>query len=724
MKSSEAQEISFGAAEQSDRKYLIKGWKSFNQDDKTQIAFRLTEGSFSSLQFQLTSSSDIKIIFRCEPSEQKEKGFQAAEVSVNDKPLQELNFPKEKDYKFNIPSTMLKYGTNTITFRWRHQDIPVRFFSLKILRIQAEPRPQAEENISITSNQEEPAFQVPRGAILEYFINLPKDPVLKFGLYRENAEPGHSKAHIAVYNENGEKITNTYTLKHSEKQQDLEIKLKEFKKETVKIVFSNDITNDPNTSVSWINPIILSSSRKNELTVWETENLETVRSSSKRNKNELSSEGPHVFIYLVDTLRTDHLGCYNYEKNTSPYLYKFSKESLLFNNCYANASWTKPAVASILTGLYPNKHHGEDEREKVSDEAKFLSEILRSNGYNTIYLTSNGNSSASFNFDQGNDHYKLVGKKNRNQFFSSEVINSEFSKLIEDNPHLTEKPIFAFLHTIDPHDPYTPKAPFLKFVTPDKKRQNLRRVRNALNRKMAGTLSQKDLDYMMSLYDCEILHNDHSFGKFIEFLKSKDLYENSMIIFISDHGEQFNEHGNFRHGRSIYNEEVHIPLVIKFPDKEYEGLKSDVFVSQVDILPTILDYLGINIPSEVDGISILKFLERQDIKRTIFIKQYCFRKSFVGFISPSEQSKHIIRYQYPNFDEMLSYEKFNLQNDMGEHNNLFTSGSTFFMQFIKYQADYLLSLIHRTSMQREEDVDLETLDPKTREALKALGYLK
>jgi arylsulfatase A-like enzyme len=724
IKSAELPEINFGADEKLDRKHLKKGWENLSGNKKAENAFRLTEGALSSLQFMLASISDIKIIFRCAPSTQENERKQSTEVFVNGNFLQKINFTKERDLRLNIPSTLLKHGTNSMIFNWRHPDLPIRFKSMKIQRNNTATSPQAAKTIPIASINEESSLLVPSGAILEYYINLPQDPVLKFGISNENAEPTISKAHVSVYNEDGEKISETYLLKNAESRKDLELKLKKFEKETVKIVFSNDISSDPNTAVSWIDPVISTSSQKSTLTLWNTENVESARLTSKEHKKTINGKVPNVFIYLADTVRADHLGVYKYRRETSPYLYKFSKDSLLFNNCYANASWTKAGVASILTGLYPNKHHGETEKDRVSDEAQFISEILRSNGYTTVYLTSNGNASHAFNFNQGNDFYKLVGKEERNQFYSSKFINSEFFQLIEDNPSLTEKPLFAYLHTIDPHDPYTPKAPFLKFVTFDKQRQNLRRVRNALKRKWSGRLNQKDLDYMMSLYDCEILHNDHSFGKFIEFLKSKDLYDNSMIIFVSDHGEQFHEHGNFRHGRSIYNEEIHVPLVIKFPNGEYSDTKSDVFVSQVDILPTILDYLGINTPPEVDGINILTLMNKPDIKRTIFVKEYNFRKSFAGFISPSEQTKHIIRYQFPDFDEILGYEQFDLQNDFQEKNSLYTNESPFSLFSIKFQADYLLNLINKTSMAMEEEVDLETLDPKTIEALKALGYLK
>jgi hypothetical protein len=614
VKQAEVHQIAFGEDLYSDQKYLIQGWESFNPENKKEISFRLTEGPVSLIQFFLTSLSDIKIIFNCEPQTKEERTILTAEVSINGRYLQEERFSKERNTRLKIPSSFLKYGTNTLTFQWQDQGPPVRFYSMKIQRSDNILQNQTREEISVAASKEEPAFQVPRGAILEYYVNLPKNPVLKFGLSSNKSVPGRSTVHIAVYNEKGEKSSNAYSIEHSEKVRHHKLRLKEFEKETIKIIFSNDIVSDPNTLVSWVNPVISSSSQKSMLTIWEAESLDSVRSFSKQKQEESNNKKPHVFIYLPDTVRADHLGIYKYWRATSPYLYEFSKDSLLFNNCFANASWTKAAVGSILTGLYPNKHHGEDEREKVSNEAQFLSEILRTNGYSTVYLTSNGNASSAFNFDQGNDFYKLVGKERKNQFYSSKEINSEFFKLIEDNPGLTEKPLFAFLHTIDPHDPYTPKAPFLKFVEFDKTRQNLRRVRNALNKKYSGTLSQKDLDYMMSLYDCEILHNDHSFGKFIEFLKSEDLYEDSMIIFVSDHGEQFHEHGNFRHGRSIYNEEIHVPLVIKFPGGKYGGTKSDVYVSQVDILPTILDYLDINIPPEVDGINILTLMNRPEIR--------------------------------------------------------------------------------------------------------------
>ncbi|MBN2467447.1 MAG: sulfatase-like hydrolase/transferase [Deltaproteobacteria bacterium] len=176
---------------------------------------------------------------------------------------------------------------------------------------------------------------------------------------------------------------------------------------------------------------------------------------------------------------------------------------------------------------------------------------------------------------------------------------------LAENTAPTRKPPFAFLHTVDPHDPHTPQVPFLTFKKVDKKRERFAVSDEIRLQKSEGGLSREDIEYVMALYDCEILHNDFSFNEFLAILKKKGWYEDSFVVLISDHGEQFDEHGVLFHGSSIYNEEIHEPLLVKFPRQEFAGYQYESYVSQVDILPTILACLRYRIPSEVDGRSLI-----------------------------------------------------------------------------------------------------------------------
>jgi arylsulfatase A-like enzyme len=569
---------------------------------------------------------------------------------------------------------------------------------------------------------------LPPGGIIEYYVDLPMNPALKFGLLSDMEIAGNSKVNVCIYSEGGEKIIHSFTGEELHQPKENIIELKKFAMETVRIVFSNSKRNHKDLNVSWLNPVIISSSTKYLPSFWESRSKENVGISGVGEVKR--SRKANVFIYLVDALRADHLSCYGYEKKTSPFLDKFSKDSILFKKCFANASWTRPAVASILTGLYPNKHRAESRKEKLSSDAIMISEVLQSKGFSTHYITANSNVSKAFNFKQGIDNYLYLAKRQENKkdrYFSSEFINENFFKSISESADFAEKPIFAYLHTVDPHEPYTPQDPFLKFKRQDleKGREHLANAANLYKKRGTSGLTEKDLAYVTSLYDCEILHNDYYFGEFIEFLKDKDLYDNSIIVFLADHGEQFMEHRGLTHGNSIYNEEIHVPLVIKFPGGEYADQQSELYVSQVDIVPTILDYLGMDIPPKVDGENVLPFLDEVGFKRTILIKELKVAgKNFVGFISSADKKKYIARYKGKEFKDMVRYEVYNLRRDFGESDNLFRSRSQFHFQSMKFQIDYLLELIGRSAFRKEKEVDYKKLDPKILEELRGLGYIK
>jgi arylsulfatase A-like enzyme len=287
---------------------------------------------------------------------------------------------------------------------------------------------------------------------------------------------------------------------------------------------------------------------------------------------------------------------------------------------------------------------------------------------------------------------------------------------MENNPHLPDKPLFAFLHTVDPHDPYTPEAPFLKFKKTGKQREKLGFPDSIRLKKKTKGLSQQDIDYIKSLYDCEILHNDYYFGKWIELLKEKNLYEDSIIVLAADHGEQFNEHGSLFHGYSIYNEEIHVPLIIKFPGGKFSGTRTDAIVSQVDIVPTIADYLGIEISLEVDGISILNILNNKHFHRSVFVREKLNRdydkSNFVGIINTANKNKHILTYRNPFFTKAVNIELYDLEKDFAERRGIFEPDNLFLVNSVKFLADYFLEKMKSSRFKEEKQLDLKKLDPE------------
>lgn len=723
-------------------KHALKGFRIYRKGLPTAWAVEKE----SSIITYFSELADKTVVLRCKPINPPGEPHQVGKIFINGNYLEKIEFKKAGQYQFDIPANLLNYGSNHLTFKWKYlrpgkdfgKKKNKRKYALGITYLKFQNKSQVDTakrrkaltSIGLNRTAAVSEIVIPHGGMIEYFIHLPGKSQLRFQLSSQQKYLSRAIFHVAVYSENGENTIQhfkTDSFRPGEKHQ---INLDRFAQKTVKVVFANSIRNHPNFTVSLINPAIYSPGERPPGFL-RVENSETEKRETKDHQQSNIKKKPHVFIYLIDTLRADHLSCYGYSRKTTPRIDQFSKGAVLFDNCFSAASWTKPAVGSILTGLYPNKHRGEDEKDKLSTGVEMISEVLKSHGYATIYITPNMNSSREVNFDQGVDFYRYTigGRYGEDFYRSSEFLNSAFLEIIKENPGLMNKPLFAFLHTVDPHGPYTPEAPFLRFKTMDKDREELAFPDSIRRKKKTKGLSRKDIDYIKSLYDCEILHNDYYFGKFIEFLKEKNLYENSIIVLVADHGEQFDEHGSITHGYSIYNEEVHVPLIIKFPYGEFTGRQIETIVSQVDIFPTILHYLGIKVSSHVDGISILKILNNNHFERSVFIKEKLNRgydkSNFVGLINTANKKKHIITYANKFFINELGIESYNLDGDFAETYDNFEKEdkNIFWSKSIKFLADYFLERAKSFGFKEEEKLDLKKLDPEKIKQLKALGYL-
>lgn len=735
--------IKFIKKDRQRKKYQLKGFRTYDY----QLPRTWAVGKESTISAYFSQLDDMKVVVRCRPFNPPGQPRQESEVLINNTFLKKIVFDKKAQYEFIIPMDFLQYGSNHMTFKWKYSRSPYEFsmssdkrkYAVGFSYLKFKSKSNKSKNrktlskIQLNLKDRNPGIQIPQGGIVEYFIDLPGKSQLRFRLSTRQKHLRNSMFHLAVYGEAGKKIVRHFNTNQVLSPDEHQLSLDPLGSQTVKIVFANSIRNHPNFTVKLINPVVYTPSQE-EVPLFQK--VEKEKNGKKRILTQRHvKKKPHVFIYLIDTLRADHLSCYGYSRETTPNIDKFARSGILFKNCFATASWTKPAVGSILTGLYPIRHRGEDKKDKLSTEVETLAEVLKSHGYSTIHITPNVNTSKEVNFDQGVDFYTFSqGGKHIDLFYhSSEYLNSELFEIIEKTPGLMHKPLFAFLHTVDPHDPYTPEKPFLKFKKKDKKRENLGLPDYIRMKKASKGLSQEDIDYIKSLYDCEILHNDYYFGKFIDFLKKKGLYENSIIVLVADHGEQFDEHNRLFHGHSIYNEEIHVPLIIKFPHGEYSGMQTNAVVSQVDIFPTILDYLGSDIGSEfsadVDGISLFKILTDNCCKRSLFVKEELNRdenhkNNFLGIIDTSDKIKHIITYTDELFINALNVESYNLTLDFSEKRNLLKEkAGDFQSRSIKFFADYFLEEMESLGLKEEEKLDLKKLDPEKVKQLRALGYI-
>ena len=300
---------------------------------------------------------------------------------------------------------------------------------------------------------------------------------------------------------------------------------------------------------------------------------------------------PLVVIYLVDTLRADHTTPYGYARDTTPELARFAEDAVLFESAVAQASWTKPSVASLFTSLLPGRHRAVQLRDSLDAGHVTLAEMLHNKGYTTgatiansiIYLQG-------VNFDQGFDFFDGMhgAEKRPSKMVEAAGVVDAALRWLDERPGF---PTFLYVHTVDPHVPYTPPPPFDRMYEPHPAADH-----NAVDPRV-DYREPLDRDRFVAQYDGEIAYGDREFGRFVRGLRERGLYDRALIVFMADHGEEFQDHGGWLHGRSVYDELIRIPLIVKFPGQSDAGRRVAQQVQEVDILPTILESQGLPVPA-------------------------------------------------------------------------------------------------------------------------------
>jgi len=342
--------------------------------------------------------------------------------------------------------------------------------------------------------------------------------------------------------------------------------------------------------------------------------------------------GYNILLITVDTLRDDHLSYRGYFRKTSPNIDSLASEGVVFESAYTAVPRTFPSLCSFLTGKYAHRHGARNNfHHALPDFNLTLPEILKGEGYLTGAVVTNAGLQARRKINQGFDYYLETGHQNSQaqkvpalrlldflrlsyplrSFWDNQAgrTRAEALKFLQRN---RDKRFFLWVHFIDPHMDYNPPAKFARFFDRDYKGRN----KNHFHYGKVGAermifdcpLSPREIQRAISLHDGEIRHTDNEIGKLLSKLKEWGLFENSLIIFSADHGESLGEHGYFSaHGDLIYNPCMHIPLLIRFPGGAVRKRISTP-VSSVDLMPTILDFLGVEPPEGLDGVSLLPII--------------------------------------------------------------------------------------------------------------------
>ncbi len=302
---------------------------------------------------------------------------------------------------------------------------------------------------------------------------------------------------------------------------------------------------------------------------------------------------PNVVIYLVDALRSDRLGVYGCDRPLSPRLDGFAAEGVVFTDGVAQSSWTKAAVASIFTGLWPRAHGVNGPDDRLADELPTLPEMLDAAGYETSAVVANAYVGRPFGFARGFDHFEFIDHRRGR----SEIVHEHVTAWLEDRRD-SETPFFLYIHTIDPHAPYAPPPDMLEAFAPSVSDPSVGRVETVRGLVLGTVAPTAELGRdLRALYDGEVAANDRSFGLLLDELERLGELDDTVVIFTSDHGEAFGEHGTWTHGLDLFNEVLSIPLVVRLPGAAGAGQRIDDTVQHIDLLPTLLALTGTPAPA-------------------------------------------------------------------------------------------------------------------------------
>lgn len=478
---------------------------------------------------------------------------------------------------------------------------------------------------------------------------------------------------------------------------------------------------------------------------------------------------PNIILVSIDTLRANHMGSYGYWKDTSPHLDALGKGNILFENTYAPSSLTAPSHVSMFTSLYPLSHGvlRNGEMDSFSQDIMTLADVLKSHGYKTAGFSGGGNVSEIQGFSRGFDLW------------------SEIRELVPHLPHVmewlsenSEESFFLFFHFFDVHGPYEIRKDFLEMyrdieyvnelsarvdhIWEKKNSQDIPYDQLSIQNKIdLGILKrieslstkqahqnfpqlvkdeyqlllewQKTPDFerqrqlLIDSYDAGIKYTDHHLDRFFNFLKEEDMWDSTLLIVTSDHGEEFMEHQIIGHGKSLYETLVHVPLIVKMP-VSFGGMTRRVsgLIELIDIMPTVLDILDIRLEGQMQGESLLPLIrgKRKGGKKMVFASLHDNNLE-------SKRSVRTERWRYMIFDKDFSDkdEFFEVPSDPLEQTNLIKENNehmeTLKSELLKHMRECMDIYNSKYSQNRKSIEDYpKELKEKRLEVLRSLGYIR
>ena len=411
---------------------------------------------------------------------------------------------------------------------------------------------------------------------------------------------------------------------------------------------------------------------------------------------------PNVLMIVVDTLRRDHLGCYGYERDTSPHIDRFAATAVRYDRAYSQAPWTTASIGSLMTSLYPSQLGIESDRSVLHSDQVLLAEVLAANGYATGAAISHTFCSSEWNFSQGFelfDESSILGHRK----LSSPGVTQVGIEYLEQHK---DEPFFLWLHYFDPHFAYNEHSEYAFGdggaydgpVEPGMLFSKLNKLRRSLD--------DADVAQLIGFYDSEVRYTDDHLGRVLAKLDELGLTEDTLVVFTADHGEEFMDHGRLGHAKTLYSEVVHVPLIVRYPGGAPGVVTGPVGL--VDVFPTVLEVLGITTELALAGSSLQPGADGSITSRPVFTENARGNPQRATIVGTYKLVEHIREGRF---------ELYDIVADPAESNDLYGELEHPTDELKLQLADWA-EMLARTDVKRQAIELTETLS----ESLEAMGY--
>ncbi len=581
-------------------KYTYGDWRSgWGKDGSTGIdAFSYANADASRVYFSIDTPQALTVRLRMKPI-----GTGVVTLYFNGEALPAVRFAGNefKDYDVAVPVERVQAGENRLMLRFGGttvvggETLSAAVASIRIARGAIE-QPGSEYSaphfselrteIAVGGVQRR-ALAVHTPTTLSFYVDVPAGGKLGFGVGVAGDKPKGGKASVTVTTDGGAPRS-VFSADLTTTWRDAVVSLEPFAGKIVRI----DLRAEGQVGagrVAWSTPALLLPQKAQP-------------KAAKTAKN--------VVVLLIDTMRARSLKPFNPASRVkTPVIDAFAREGALFEATQAPENWTKPSVASVLTSLYPATHGTKTDDAMVPKGATMVSEVFKEAGFSTASFIANGYVSDKFGFNQGWDHYTNYIREKKST--EAETVFKETGDWIEQ--HKSER-FFVYVQTIDPHVPYDPPEQFLSMymkgeytgqVSPRKTPDLLAEAKHSPPKVV---FNAADKQFLKDLYDAEVSYHDHYLGVFIDRLKKLGLYEDTIFVITSDHGEEFDEHGSWGHGHTVYQDLLWVPYIVRFPGVVPAGKRVSQAVSTMTIFPTVVEAAGVTVPGTVEDHSVLPWL--------------------------------------------------------------------------------------------------------------------